>query len=123
LLLAEDNLVNQRVAMAVLKKLGLSADLASNGEEAVRACQSRRYDLVLMDCQMPEVDGFQATRRIRALEAPGKHVPILAMTANAMEGDRERCLQAGMDDYLPKPVTFDALREVLARWLPALALP
>jgi PAS domain S-box-containing protein len=123
LLLAEDNLVNQRVAMAVLKKLGLSADLASNGEEAVRAFHSGRYDLVLMDCQMPEVDGFQATRRIRDLETPGRHVPILAMTANAMEGDRERCLQAGMDDYLPKPVTLDALREALARWLPALPLP
>jgi len=118
LLLAEDNLVNQRVALAVLKKLGLEADVAAHGREAVEAAQARRYDLILMDCQMPELDGYQATQAIREAEAPEGRAVILAMTANAMEGDRERCLAAGMDDYLPKPVTLDALREALGRWLP-----
>ena len=123
LLLAEDNLVNQRVALAVLKKLGLAAEVAANGREAVEAAQARRYDLILMDCQMPELDGYQATRAIREAEAPEARATILAMTANAMEGDRERCLAAGMDDYLPKPVTLDALREALRRWLPGGTLP
>ncbi len=123
LLLAEDNLVNQHVAMAVLKKLGLRADLAANGREAVEAVQAKAYDLVLMDCQMPELDGFQATRKIRENEGATHHVPILAMTANAMQGDRERCLESGMDDYLPKPVTLDSLKNALRRWLPAGSVP
>jgi PAS domain S-box-containing protein len=123
LLLAEDNLVNQHVAMAVLKKLGLRADLAANGREAVEAVQAKDYDLVLMDCQMPEMDGFQATRRIREQEGAARRVPILAMTANAMQGDRERCLESGMDDYLPKPVTLDSLKNALRRWLPAGSVP
>ncbi|MFZ1615390.1 MAG: ATP-binding protein [Holophaga sp.] len=118
LLLAEDNLVNQHVAIAILKKLGLGADLATNGREAVEAVQAKDYDLVLMDCQMPEMDGFQATRLIRENEAGHRHVPILAMTANAMQGDRERCLESGMDDYLPKPVTIDNLKNALRQWLP-----
>jgi CheY-like chemotaxis protein len=121
LLLVEDNPVNQRVALAVLGKLGYQADLAGNGAEAVTATAARPYDLVLMDCQMPVMDGFEATRRIREAQAGARRVPILAMTANAMQGDRERCLQAGMDDYLPKPVTLDALRTALQRWLPQLA--
>jgi len=123
LLLAEDNLVNQHVAVAILKKLGLRADLAANGREAVEAIQAKEYDLVLMDCQMPEVDGFQATRRIREHEGDARRVPILAMTANAMQGDRERCLESGMDDYLPKPVTLDSLKNALRRWLPAGSVP
>jgi len=123
LLLAEDNLVNQHVAMAVLRKLGLKADLAANGQEAVDALLGNSYDLVLMDCQMPEMDGFQATRKIRENEGEGRHVPILAMTANAMQGDRERCLESGMDDYLPKPVTIDNLKNALRRWLPAGSVP
>jgi len=117
-LLAEDNLVNQRVAVAVLKKLGVAPDLAVNGREAVAAARHGQYDLILMDCQMPEMDGFQATRRIRETEAGGRRVPILAMTANAMQGDRERCLEAGMDDYLAKPITILDLRDALLRWLP-----
>jgi len=118
LLLAEDNLVNQRVAMAVLKKLGLVPDLAVNGLEACAAAAARTYDLILMDCQMPEMDGFQATREIREREGDGPRVPILAMTANAMSGDRERCLEAGMDDYLAKPIAILDLKDALLRWLP-----
>jgi PAS domain S-box-containing protein len=118
LLLVEDNPVNQRVALAVLGKLGYQAELAANGAEAVTAVAARTYDLILMDCQMPVMDGFEATRRIREAQAGTRRVPSLAMTANAMQGDRERCLQAGMDDYIPKPVTLDALRIALSRWLP-----
>jgi PAS domain S-box-containing protein len=118
LLLAEDNLVNQHVALAVLKKLGFTADVAANGQEAVDAALERSYDLILMDCQMPEMDGFQATRAIREREGAGRRVPILAMTANAMQGDRERCIESGMDDYIPKPVGIAALRDALQRWLP-----
>jgi PAS domain S-box-containing protein len=117
ILLAEDNLVNQRVAMAILKKLGLTPDLASNGLEACAAAMAKPYDLILMDCQMPELDGFEATRRIRQREG-SRRVPILAMTANAMAGDRERCLEAGMDDYLAKPIAILDLKEALLRWLP-----
>ncbi|MDP2874583.1 MAG: ATP-binding protein, partial [Holophaga sp.] len=123
LLLAEDNLVNQHVAMAILKKLGLGADLANNGREAVEAVKNKDYDLVLMDCQMPEMDGFQATRTIREHEAGKRHVAIIAMTANAMQGDRERCLESGMDDYLPKPVTIDNLKNALRQWLPVTPAP
>jgi CheY-like chemotaxis protein len=121
LLLVEDNPVNQRVAQAVLGKLGYQSELAVNGAEAVTAAAARSYDLILMDCQMPVMDGFEATRRIREAQAGARRVPILAMTANAMQGDRERCLQVGMDDYLPKPVTLDALRVALQRWLPPVA--
>ena len=122
ILLAEDNLVNQRVAVAVLKKLGLKPDLAANGLEAVQAVRAKRYDLILMDCQMPEMDGFQATREIRAQASGTPRVPILAMTANAMQGDRERCLEAGMDDYLAKPVAILDLKSALQRWLPAASI-
>ena len=122
ILLAEDNLVNQRVAVAVMKKLGIKPDLAVNGIEALKAIQDKAYDLILMDCQMPEMDGFQATREIRAWEPEGNRVPIIAMTANAMQGDRERCLEAGMDDYLAKPVAILDLKTTLQRWLPAASI-
>ncbi len=122
ILLAEDNLINQKVAVRFFERLGYRVDVVGNGLEAVEAVTRAPYALVFMDCQMPELDGFEATRRIRETEArsapPRKHVPIVAMTANALEGDRERCLEAGMDDYLPKPVTRDALAVVLDRWLP-----
>jgi len=118
LLLVEDNLVNQKVARAMLGRLGFQAEIADNGIEAVRASTSSVYDLILMDCQMPEMDGFEATRRIRAAQVGARRVPIVAMTANAMQGDRERCLEAGMDDYIPKPVTLGALKTALLRWLP-----
>jgi PAS domain S-box-containing protein len=118
ILLVEDNLVNQRVAQAVLKKLGLTPELAVNGLEACAAAEARTFDLILMDCQMPEMDGFEATRLIREREAGARRVPILAMTANAMAGDRERCLASGMDDYLAKPIAILDLKEALLRWLP-----
>jgi len=117
-LVAEDNEVNQRLALAQLKKLGLRADIAANGQEAVNFALSKPYALVLMDCQMPHLDGFEATRAIRREESRrGGHIPIIAMTANAMEGDREQCIAAGMDDYISKPVSSRGLRAVLGRWV------
>jgi len=115
-LLAEDNPVNQKVALRILAKLGYDADLACDGREAVEALQRTPYDLVLMDCQMPKMDGFEATRAIRALESGVRSVPVIALTANAMKGDRDRCLEAGMNDYLTKPITAPLLGEALRRW-------
>jgi CheY-like chemotaxis protein len=139
-LLVEDNPANREVALGMLRSLGLGADTAANGREAVTALKSRPYDLVLMDLQMPEMDGFEATRRIRELEAQGalspstskplnpstpqrlndstpNPLPIIAMTAHALPGDRDRCLQAGMNDHIAKPVSPGVLAEVLRKWL------
>ena len=121
ILLAEDNLVNQKVASRFLQKLGCRVDIAVNGLEAVRKWESTSYDLIFMDCQMPEMDGFEAVGRIRQLEQDsprGTRIPIVALTANALVGDRERCLAAGMDDYLSKPVKIDNLRRVLETYFP-----
>ena len=120
LLLVEDNPVNLLVAQKLLSVLGYECDTAANGEIALAQMASDAYDLVLMDCQMPVLDGYSATRRWREIEsgqAPVRHLPIVAMTANAMAGDRQRCLDAGMDDYLAKPVTRDLLDACLKRWL------
>ncbi len=121
-LLAEDNLVNQKVALIMLQKFGLEADVVATGIEALDALMGVSYDLILMDCQMPEMDGFEATRRIRERERGSRRIPVVAMTANAMVGDREKCLEAGMDDYIAKPVRSEALHQALSLWLPAGAM-
>lgn len=120
ILLVDDNAVNQKLARALLNKLGyFDIDTADNGKLAVEAVAAKDYVLILMDCQMPVMDGFVATRLIRVAESQGaRHVPIVAMTANAIQGDRESCLQAGMDDYLAKPIGPKALQEMMLRWMP-----
>jgi signal transduction histidine kinase/CheY-like chemotaxis protein len=118
ILVAEDNPVNQKVAVKMLEKLGYRVDIAGNGREAVEASVRVSYDLIFMDCHMPEMDGFEATATIRAQQHEIRHMPIIAMTANAMQEDRDRCLAAGMDDFLSKPVTSQSLTAVLNRWLP-----
>jgi CheY-like chemotaxis protein/HPt (histidine-containing phosphotransfer) domain-containing protein len=144
ILLAEDNITNQKVALAILKKLGYRADTVANGLEVLRALKSVRYDLVLMDCQMPEMDGYEATRRIRNAEEmmndecgmvkekdteegryhssfttchPSFRIPIIAITAHAMKGDRQKCIEAGMDDYISKPIRPGELADALEKWL------
>jgi CheY-like chemotaxis protein len=116
-LLAEDNLINQKVAVSILEKRGHIVQPVSNGKEALQALGCERFDLVLMDVQMPEMDGLEATAAIRESEkATGRRIPIIAMTAHAMKGDRERCLAAGMDDYVSKPVEPKTLNDVLEKW-------
>jgi len=122
-LLAEDNEINQRITMRLLEKLGLAADAVKNGREAVDAVSKKSYGLILMDCQMPEMDGFEATAVIRNRERNERHTPICALTANAMAGDRERCLAAGMDDYIAKPVSLEKLEEAIDRWIRHAANP
>jgi CheY-like chemotaxis protein len=118
ILLAEDNAINQKVALRMLEKMGYRVDVVANGLEAVRAWQAMPYHLILMDVQMPEMDGFEATRMVREFEkSTGGHIAIVAMTAHAMKGDRERCIEAGMDDYIAKPVQFKELAEALQRAL------
>jgi signal transduction histidine kinase/HPt (histidine-containing phosphotransfer) domain-containing protein/ActR/RegA family two-component response regulator len=126
ILLAEDNLVNQEIASAMLAHIGCLVDVVSDGLQALDALTRNRYDLVFMDCQMPELDGYEATRAIRAEEAlstPASRLPIIALTAHAMAGDRDLCLAAGMDDYLSKPFTKVQLQKILAKWLVAHPLP
>jgi signal transduction histidine kinase/CheY-like chemotaxis protein len=115
-LLADDNAVNLKVARRMLEGLGCRVDVAANGREALSMVRGLPYDVVFMDCQMPEMDGYEAARAIRGLAGPESHVPIVALTANALSGDRDRCLEAGMNDHVPKPITRDAVKDALERW-------
>jgi CheY-like chemotaxis protein/HPt (histidine-containing phosphotransfer) domain-containing protein len=115
-LLAEDNPVNQTLAMKILERLGHKVQVVNNGKEAIERAQGEEFDLILMDVQMPEMDGLEATTAIRSAEVgTGKHLPIVAMTAHAMKGDREKCLSAGMDEYLSKPIRIDELKQAISR--------
>jgi CheY-like chemotaxis protein len=123
ILLAEDNVVNQKLALHLLSQMGYRADVASNGTEAIESVERQTYDVVLMDVQMPEMDGLEATRQMREQErARGGRTPIWAMTAHAMAGDREKCLAAGMDGYLSKPIRAAQLEEAI-RQATSLATP
>jgi hypothetical protein len=122
ILVVEDSPMNQRVALGMLEQLGYAVAAVGNGLEALDAVQRTPFAAILMDCQMPQMDGFAASVEIRRREVAGQHVPIIAMTANAMKGDRERCLAAGMDDYLSKPVRFEDLQVALGRAVPQHAL-
>jgi two-component system sensor histidine kinase/response regulator len=119
ILLAEDNRINQLFALKILNELGYNADAVKNGQEAVKALEMKHYDLVLMDIQMPEMDGLEATAEIRRRrsEVTDSDIPIIAVTAHAMKGDKEQCLEAGMDDYLTKPIDPESLAEKLEHWI------
>jgi CheY-like chemotaxis protein len=119
-LVVEDSPVNRLVAVHVLERCAFRVHVVNDGREALQALSTQRYDAVLMDCQMPDIDGYEATRELRRREKGDRHTPVIAMTAHAMTGDRERCLAAGMDDYITKPVRSQALVEVLRRWIPGL---
>ena len=116
-LVVEDNAVNQKVAVMLLRKLGVQADVARHGREAVDVLQRVEYDLVLMDCQMPEMNGYEATSEVRRQTGLNQEIPIIAMTADVVEGARERALHAGMNDFVGKPVEIDELTRVLKIWL------
>lgn len=116
ILLVEDNVMNQKLVLIALKNQGWTCDIAVNGSEAVQSCQAKKYDVVFMDCQMPVMDGYEATRQIRAAVDPDRRIPIIAMTANAMEGDREKCLAAGMDDYISKPIHFNVMYQMIVQY-------
>lgn len=120
ILLAEDNLVNQKVALKILDNLGYQVDAVENGLDAIDAVKHKNYGLILMDCQMPEMDGYEATKAIRRLQGLERHIPIIALTAHAMRGDRERCIDTGMDDYLTKPIKIPQLKQTLEHWFKTL---
>lgn len=116
--MVEDNAANQKLAVLLLKKIGFAVQVANNGREAVEAVKEGAFSVILMDCQMPEMDGFEATEVIRQWEETRKErIPIIAMTANAMQGDKEKCLAVGMDDYISKPINPKQLQEVIYKWL------
>lgn len=115
-LLVEDNMVNRKLAVLILERIGCQVDIAVNGSEGVEKFRSGTYQAIFMDCQMPVMDGYAATRAIRQLEAGASHVPIIAVTANAMKGDKEKCLECGMDDYISKPIRPTDLQGAVSRW-------
>jgi len=117
ILVAEDDFANQRVASLFLKKLGYQVDIAENGKVAVELSQSENYGLVLMDCQMPVMDGFEATRAIRDVKGPNQNIPIIALTANVVCGVNGDCIEAGMNDILNKPVQLEQMKDMLEKWL------
>lgn len=121
ILLTEDSTTNQQVGLIILKKLGYLADIAANGKEALEALRLRSYDLVLMDCQMPEMDGYEACRRIRDPKTDIRNhtIPVIALTGHSMKGDREKCIEAGMNDYITKPLDANELAGALLKWMPA----
>ena len=116
--MAEDNAVNQKVAVRLLEKLGLRPDVVANGREVLKMLEMAPYDLIFMDCQMPEMDGYAATLEIRRGETAARRMAIVAMTAEAMAGARERCLASGMDDHITKPVKLEDIFDALQKWLP-----
>jgi CheY-like chemotaxis protein len=118
ILLAEDNVINQKLSTRLLEKLGCRVDLATNGREALAMSQSAPYEAIFMDCGMPEMDGYAAAEEIRLCQTAGPRVPIIALTAHATRGSREECLHAGMDDYLAKPIRASEIEEMLVRWCP-----
>jgi CheY-like chemotaxis protein len=117
-LVAEDSMINQLVAVRLLERYGVRARVAADGREALAALAEEDFDAVLMDCQMPVLDGYEATAELRRREGDGRRTPVIAMTANAMKGDRERCIAAGMDDYITKPMRSQEVAAILERWLP-----
>lgn len=118
ILVVDDNLNNLYVTRAALERFGHKIDVVDNGIDAVKAATDKLYDLIIMDCRMPILDGYEATEEIRRTEAvQGRRTPIVALTACALEGDREKCLAAGMDDYFTKPITLEGFQEILQRWL------
>ncbi|MBF0203363.1 MAG: response regulator [Desulfamplus sp.] len=119
ILLAEDNPINRQLALTMLRKIGYNANAVINGKEALKALVLDKYDLLLMDCQMPEMDGYEATKKIRQGDAGIQNVkiPVIAMTANSMQEDREKCLESGMDDYISKPVHHKTIEKILEKWL------
>jgi len=118
-LVADDYFVNQEVTQDILELMEFEVEVAENGKEAFEKHQASKFDLILMDIQMPEMDGFEATKAIRSEENQEKHTPIIALTANALTGDREKCIDAGMDDYITKPIEADKLEEILQKYLPS----
>jgi CheY-like chemotaxis protein len=119
ILIAEDSLINQKILLRMLKQIGCAADVVANGVQAVEAAATIKYDIVFMDMQMPEMDGLEATRKIVNAMQSSERPKIIALTANSMSGDREKCIDAGMDDYLTKPVRLEELLSTLKRWAPA----
>jgi len=117
-LVVEDYFINQEVTQDILELMGVDVEVAENGREALELYQNEKYDLIFMDIQMPEMDGYETTRKIRRSENEGHHVPIIALTANAISGDKEKCLEAGMDDYISKPIEVEKIEEILKKYLP-----